>query len=153
MSDDVHWLDEAEMETWTALIGLAMRLPSALDEQLRREAGLSHFEYGTLAVLERTEGRTRRMSELAYLCNGSLSRLSHVARRLEDAGLIERFACPADGRATLARLTDHGMHVLDKAAPGHVALVRELVFDVLDEQEAAQFGAFARRILTGLEEP
>ncbi|WP_026925572.1 MarR family winged helix-turn-helix transcriptional regulator [Glycomyces arizonensis] len=152
MSDDVAWLDDAEMETWLALIGVVMRLPNALDEQLRRDARLSHFEYGVLAVLERAEDRTKRMSDLAYLCNGSLSRLSHVARRLEDAGLIERFACPTDGRATLAKLTPHGMDVLAKAAPGHVALVRELIFDALDKEEAAQFGALARRILNRLEE-
>lgn len=152
MSDDVVWLDDAEMETWLALIGVVMRLPSALDEQLRRDAKLSHFEYGVLAVLERAEDHTKRMSDLAYLCNGSLSRLSHVARRLEDAGLIDRFACPTDGRATLAKLTAHGMDVLAKAAPGHVALVRELVFDTLSEEEAVQFGALAKRILTRLED-
>ncbi|WP_026932365.1 MarR family winged helix-turn-helix transcriptional regulator [Glycomyces tenuis] len=152
MSDDALWLDDAEMETWLALISLVMKLPSALDEQLRRDAKLSHFEYGVLAVLERAEDHTRRMSDLAYLCNGSLSRLSHVARRLEEAGLIERFACPTDGRATLAKLTDHGLDILAKAAPGHVALVRHLVFDVLDEDETARFGVLAKRILTRIEE-
>ncbi|WP_100447781.1 MarR family winged helix-turn-helix transcriptional regulator [Glycomyces xiaoerkulensis] len=147
MSDEAPWLDDAEMEAWLAVIGLVMRLPAALDDQLRREAGLSHFEYGVLASLERAEDRTMRMSDLAYLCNGSLSRLSHVARRLEEAGLIERFQCPTDGRSTLAKLTEPGLHRLVEAAPGHVRLVRELVFDELDEGEVAEFGALARRLV------
>ena len=145
--DDVRWLDEAQMESWLAVIGVVMRLPPELDDQLRRDAGLSHFEYGVLARLELSEDRTRRMSDLAYLCNGSLSRLSHVAKRLEDAGLIERFACPTDGRATLARITEPGLERLARAAPGHVELVRRFVFDTLDENEAAELGRLAQKIL------
>lgn len=147
MSDEAPWLDDAEMETWLALIGLVMRLPAALDEQLRRDAELSHFEYGVLAALELAEDHTMRMSDLAYLCNGSLSRLSHVARRLETAGLIERFACPTDGRSTLARLIEPGQDRLAKAAPGHVKLVRRLIFDELDEDEVRRLGQMARRLV------
>lgn len=151
MSDEAPWLDEAELDTWLALIGLVVRLPPALDEQLRRDAHLSHFEYGVLAGLELAEDQTMRMSELAYLCNGSLSRLSHVAKRLEDAGLIERFPCPTDGRATLARLTDGGRERLASAAPGHVKLVRHLIFDALDEEETAELGVLAKRLLRRVE--
>ncbi|HLU28949.1 MAG TPA: MarR family transcriptional regulator [Glycomyces sp.] len=152
MSDDTPWLSESEMETWLALIGLVSKLPIALDEQLRREGELSHFEYGVLASLELAEEHTRRMSDLAALVNGSLSRLSHVARRLEEAGLIERFPCPTDGRATLARLTDGGLQRLTKAAPGHVELVRELVFDALGEEDAKQLGGLCRRVLERIED-
>lgn len=152
MSDDTPWLNESEMETWLALIGLVSKLPIALDEQLRRDGELSHFEYGVLASLELAEDHTRRMSDLAALVNGSLSRLSHVARRLEEAGLIERFPCPTDGRATLARLTDEGVHRLTKAAPGHVALVRELIFEALGEEDAHRLGRLSRRVLERIED-
>jgi DNA-binding MarR family transcriptional regulator len=151
MSDEPRWLDPQEMDTWLALIGLAMRLPGALDGQLRRDADLNHFEYAVLATLEATEGHVMRMSELAGICNGSLSRLSHVARRLEEDGLIKRFTCPSDGRATNARLTDDGIARLAKAAPGHVDLVRSLVFDRLDPAEVERLGTVARRLLDGIE--
>jgi DNA-binding MarR family transcriptional regulator len=147
MSDDAPWLDESEMATWLALIGVVMRLPGALEVQLRNDADLNHFEYSVLVVLEHAEDDTMRMSDLAYLCNGSLSRLSHVARRLENQGLIERFACPDDGRSTLARLTAAGRERLAKAAPGHVRLVRDLVFDELDDAEMRQLGDIASRVL------
>nr|BFE71251.1 hypothetical protein GCM10020092_045520 [Actinoplanes digitatis] len=58
-----------------------------------------------LASLSEAPERTRRMSELAALANGSLSRLSHVVKRLEKRGWIERKACPSDGRYTNAVLT------------------------------------------------
>lgn len=152
MSDDTPWLNESEMETWLALIGLVSKLPIALDEQLRRDGELSHFEYGVLASLELAEDHTRRMSELAALVNGSLSRLSHVARRLEKAGLIERSPCPTDGRATLAHLTGDGMRRLARAAPGHVALVHELIFDALGEEDAEHLGHLSRRVLERIED-
>ncbi|WP_199037373.1 MarR family winged helix-turn-helix transcriptional regulator [Glycomyces salinus] len=152
MNDEAPWLDDDEMTTWLGLIGVVMRLPVALDEQLRRDARMSHFEFGVLAHLEHAEDQTMRMSDLAFLSNGSLSRLSHVAKRLEDEGLIERFACPSDGRSTLARLTDGGRRRLAEAAPGHVRLVRELVFDQLDEGETAELGRIAGRLLERLKQ-
>jgi DNA-binding MarR family transcriptional regulator len=116
-----------------------------------RDADLNHFEYCVLVGLEHAEGGTMRMSDLAFLCNGSLSRLSHVARRLENEGLIERFACPDDGRSTLARLTGPGRERLAQAAPGHVRLVRELVFDELDGDEMRQMGELAKRVLARIQ--
>ncbi|MQM28815.1 MarR family winged helix-turn-helix transcriptional regulator [Glycomyces albidus] len=147
MSDEAAWLDDEEMAAWLPLIGLVMRLPGALDQSLRRDVGLSHFEYGVLVTLEYAENQTMRMSDLAFLCNGSLSRLSHVARRLEKDGLLRRYACPTDGRSTLATLTDSGRELLKRAAPGHVQTVRSLIFDELSRDEVRLLGDMARRIV------
>lgn len=75
-------------------------------------------------------GRALRMSRLAQLTTSPLSRLSNVAKRLEARGLLRREPDPDDGRATRAVLTDAGVAAVERAAAGHVALVRELV-DVL----------------------
>lgn len=147
MSDAAPWLDDEEMATWLAFVSLVSRLPNALDGQVRTDAGLSYFEYTVLVVLEHAEDRTMRMSDLAYLANGSLSRLSHVARRLEKEGFIRRFACPTDGRSTLAALTEDGLQKLAEAAPGHVKLVRALIFDELTRDEMRQLGELSQRIL------
>jgi DNA-binding MarR family transcriptional regulator len=151
MSDEAPWLDDEEMAAWLPLIGLVMRLPGALDQSLRSDVGLSHFEYGVLAVLEQAEDQTMRMSDLAYLCNGSLSRLSHVARRLEDDGYLRRYACPTDGRSTLATLTDGGRELLKNAAPGHVRTVRSLIFDEFSRDEVRVLGDLAKRIVARIE--
>lgn len=151
MSDEPRWLDDEEMATWLPLIGLVMRLPAALDQSLRRDVSLSHFEYGVLVVLEHAEDQTMRMSDLAYLCNGSLSRLSHVARRLEGEGLLRRCAAPADGRSTLATLTDDGRELLVRAAPGHVETVRSLIFDELSREEVRLLGDMIQRIVARIQ--
>jgi DNA-binding MarR family transcriptional regulator len=88
-----------------------------------------------------------RMSDLAGLTNGSLSRLSHVARRLEGQGFLERQARPDDRRATNAVLTDAGYAKVVATAPGHVATVRSLVFDALTPAQRTQLRTIGDRVL------
>jgi DNA-binding MarR family transcriptional regulator len=144
---DPRWLDAEERAAWLSLAGMVTLLPAALDAQLQRDAGLSHFEYMVLAMLSERPSRTARMSELAGLANGSLSRLSHVARRLESQGFITREACPDDGRATNAVLTDAGYAKVVETAPGHVETVRQLVFDGLSRAQCAQLRAIGEQVL------
>jgi DNA-binding MarR family transcriptional regulator len=146
-----RWLTAAELAAWRPLGGLLLKLPAALDTQMQRDSGLSHFEYLVLASLSEAPGRTRRMSALAALANGSLSRLSHVVKRLEARGWITRQPCPEDGRYTNAVLTDTGWEKVVASAPGHVEAVRSLILDALTEGELEQLGDMARRILTRLD--
>ena len=97
-SQEPRWLDAEERQAWLALASALNRLPIALDAQLRRDAGISHFEYQVLALLSEAPGRTLRMSALATLAEGSLPRLSQVVARLEQRGWVRRTPAPADGR-------------------------------------------------------
>jgi DNA-binding MarR family transcriptional regulator len=132
------WLTEDERAAWVRLVSVFIKLPAALDAQLQREAGISHFEYMVLSRLSEAPGRTLRMSDLAVLANGSLSRLSHVVTRLERRGWVRREPCPGDGRFTNAVLTDDGWAKVEATAPGHVAAVRELVIDALRPDQIEQ---------------
>jgi DNA-binding MarR family transcriptional regulator len=140
------WLDDDERLTWFALVSLLMRLPAALDAQLQRDAGISHFEYQVLAGLSMASGRTLRMSVLAEFAEGSLPRLSQVVGRLEKRGWIRRTPDPADGRYTLASLTDEGWKKVVATAPGHVDEVRRLVFDPLTKAQQRQLRTIGERI-------
>jgi DNA-binding MarR family transcriptional regulator len=126
------------MEAWLALAALLIKLPAALDAQLQRDAGITHFQYLVMANLSEAPGRTRRMSELAELTNGSLSRLSHVMSRLEDRGWVRREPCPENGRFTNAILTCEGWEKVVATAPGHVETVRHLVIDALNGAQREQ---------------
>lgn len=146
-----RWLDDEERQSWLALTGVLIWLPAALDVQLLREAGISHFEYQVLAMLSMSAERTLRMSELAGLANGSLSRLSRVVDRLEKRGWVSRRPDPDDGRYTLATLTDAGWEKVADTAPGHVAEVRRRVFDQLTRAQVRQLGDIGARILRGID--
>jgi DNA-binding MarR family transcriptional regulator len=147
MDDEVRWLTEDEQEAWLALVSVLIRLPHALDAQLVRDAGLSHFEYAVLSGLSQAPEKTLRMSDLAGITEGSLPRLSQVVARLEKRGLVRRTPDPADGRYTLAILTAEGWVKVVATAPGHVAEVRRLVFDGLTQRQVGQLGDIGRRIM------
>jgi DNA-binding MarR family transcriptional regulator len=132
-----QWLDDAQQSAWRELIEVVELLPGALDSQLRRDAGLSHFEYFTLAMLSEAPDRTLRMTALAELTHATLPRLSHVVSRLEDRGYLNRAPCPEDRRATNAILSEAGWQKVVATAPGHVDTVRELVFEPLDATDVA----------------
>ncbi|HLH82894.1 MAG TPA: MarR family transcriptional regulator, partial [Trebonia sp.] len=104
----MNWLSAEEQAAWRPFAALLFRLPAALDAQLQRDAGISHFEYMVLASLSEAPGRTLRMSELAAMASGSLSRLSHVVSRMERRGWVRREPCPGDGRFINAVLTADG---------------------------------------------
>ncbi|HEY4457644.1 MAG TPA: MarR family transcriptional regulator [Pseudonocardiaceae bacterium] len=146
VSPEPRWLDAEEVQVWLALAGTLIKLPSALDAQLRRDAGMTHFEYQVLAMLSQVPGRTMRMSELAQRTEGSLPRLSQVVARHEQRGWVRRTADPEDGRYTLAILTDDGFAKVTDAAPGHVAEVRRLVFDPLTKAQTRQLREIGQRI-------
>ena len=149
--DDVAWLDQEERAAWVRVAAVLELLPGVLDGQLRRDADLMHFEYFVLAMLSEAPDRTLRMTELARQTNATLPRLSHVVRRLEERGLVERFPCPQNRRATNARLTDDGWAKVQQAAPGHVRSVRHHVIDALTPRQVGQLTGIADAILARLD--
>ena len=128
------------MDSWISLVRLAIWLPWSVDQQLRRDSNLSMVEYQVLAMLSQSPGRTMRISSLAEVTNASLSRLSHLFKRLEQRELARREPDPADGRFTNAILTEAGYEVITEAAPAHVAHVRSLVIDVLSPEQLRRYG-------------
>ena len=141
-----EWLDDEEMDAWIQVATALARLPHALDAQLLRDAQLTHFEYEVLAALSEAPDRTLRMSVLAEMSYGSLSRLSHVVSRLEKRKWVRRYQCPEVGRFTNAVLTEAGWEKVVATAPGYVANVRRLVVDRLTRTQLRQVSAIGRRI-------
>jgi DNA-binding MarR family transcriptional regulator len=147
----VEWLTAAELDSWLSLVRLMTWLPWSIDQQLQRDSNLRIVEYQVLAMLSNSPERKMRMSVLAQITNASLSRLSHLVKRLEERGLLRREPDPADGRFTNAILTDKGFRTLAAAAPGHVAHVRSLVIDVLSPEQLRRIGQAADRIMSRID--
>jgi DNA-binding MarR family transcriptional regulator len=148
---DTQWLDEKQMAAWVRLAAVLELLPATLDAQLRRDSGLTHFDYYVLAMLSDAPERTLRMTALSEYTTATLPRLSHVVQRLEGRGLLDRFPCPEDRRATNARLTEAGWAKVRQAAPGHVETVREYVVDALTPEQVTQLAAITDAVLHRLD--
>jgi len=146
-----RWLDGEQQYAWRAFAAAMVKLRWALECELQQDAGLSFVEYHALAMLSEQPGHTMRMSELAEVTNASLSRLSHLIKRLELRKLVRREADRTDGRFTNAILTRAGLRLLTASAPAHVAKVRELVIDALSPAELRHLRAASERIIERIE--
>jgi DNA-binding MarR family transcriptional regulator len=146
-----RWLDPEQQQVWYSFAYALIKLPAALDAQMQRDADISQFEYLVLSALSMAPERTLRMSLLADYTASTLSRLSNVITRLERRGWVRRGPDPADGRASLAGLTDDGWDKVVASAPAHVDEVRRLLFDPLTRSQQHQLGQIARRILNAID--
>ena len=149
--DVVPWLTSEELDSWLAVVRMLVWLPWSIDQQLRRDSDISMVEYQVLAMLSTSKNWTKRMSALADVTNASLSRLSHIVKRLEGRGLAYREPDPSDGRFTNAILTEDGFQAISAAAPGHVAHVRSIVIDVLSREQLRLMGRAAERIMANID--
>jgi DNA-binding MarR family transcriptional regulator len=146
-----RWLSEEEQQTWRGFLALNQLLFDALDRQLQADANMPHAYYILLAVLSEAPGRSLRMSELAEITQSSQSRVSHAVARLEEAGWVRRRKVDKDRRGNLAVLTDEGWDVVVRTAPGHVAAVRENLFDVLTREQVRQLNEICAVVLDKLD--
>ena len=143
----MEWLSDEQQAAWRPFVALLLRLPAALDARLQKDAGITQFDYLVLSGLSEAPDHTLRMSELAAMASGSLSRLSHVVSRLEARGWVRREPCPGDGRFINAVLTEEGWQKVQATAPGHVTAVRDLLLAALTEEEFEQLGAISATVL------
>lgn len=141
-----RWLDQAQQHIWRTYLLGSSRLAERLDADLR-EHGLDLGEYEILVVLEETEGRRVRMSDLADAVHQSRSRLTHTIARMEKRNLVQRTMCPDDRRGVWAELTDAGFTLLRAAAPSHVACVRRNFVEAVDPADFAALGRAFQAVL------
>jgi DNA-binding MarR family transcriptional regulator len=148
--EDPRWLTDSEQCQWRTLLGTVRLFNRALERQMVRDAGLPHAYYGILVTLAEAPQRRMRMGDLAAFLDFSPSRLSHAVARMEVAGWVQRRPRPSSGRERDAQLTDEGFEVLARAAPGHVALVRSLLFDRLSAEELDEVRRLCERLTPAL---
>lgn len=147
MSDQTPWLNDKEQQLWRTLREFLWQFPSAMDRQLNRDSAMQSGEYSVLATLSEADKGPLRPAALAAELAWDRSRLSHLLRRMEGKGLIQRCTDAIDGRGQLVSLTDDGWKAVREAAPSHVTFIRGTIFDQLDEPEREVMERVVKRIL------
>ncbi|GAA1511670.1 MarR family winged helix-turn-helix transcriptional regulator [Nocardioides humi] len=152
MSTTTRWLDDEEQQAWRAWVDLNAQLSARLNRELQAVSGLSLSDYEILVALTDPDvpDRALRMYELGERLQWEKSRVSKQVSRMEARGLVERRHCPDDRRGAFVDLTDAGQAAIAAAAPGHVALVRELFFEGLSAEQVRSLGRFAATVLDRL---
>ncbi|GKQ40329.1 MarR family winged helix-turn-helix transcriptional regulator [Streptomyces sp. A012304] len=146
-----RWLTPEEQRAWRAYVAAAGLLEDALDRQLQQQAGMPHLYYSILANLSEVPERRLRMTDLAERLTITRSRLTYAVTRLEKDGLVRREDCRWDRRGSVAVLTDEGMAVLERTAPGHVETVRATLFDRLTPEQVGQLEEICTSVVRGFQ--
>ena len=143
-ADDVLALDADQLDAYFALMEAVSLLQHQVEQQLRAEGGISYVQFQLLARLN-VRGQLT-MTELADGVVYSRSGLTYQAGLLEKAGLIARGPSPDDDRATLVTITGTGLALVGRVLPGHVQVVRRLLFDPLTGDDVGHLGDIMARI-------
>jgi DNA-binding MarR family transcriptional regulator len=147
-----RWLSDHEQRAWRGLLQMTTQLDAEIHRQLQASSGLSEADYEVLVPLSEAPGRRLRPYELAEVLRWEQSRLSHHLARMQKRGLVDRENCASDRRGAFIVLTDAGREAIEAAAPAHVALVRDLVFDRLTPEQVDALTAITHRVLERLRE-
>lgn len=123
-------LDPSELGAYFVLTEAVSLLQYQVEQQLRAEGGISYVQFQLLARLAHLDGPLT-MTELADGVVYSRSGLTYQAGLLEKAGLISRGPSPDDDRVTLVAVTADGRALVERVLPGHVQVIRRLLFDPL----------------------
>ena len=129
-AEEARWLTADQQRVWRSYIEATTLLDDHLDRQLQRDAGMPHLYYGLLVAL--AESPEHRL-------------------RMEGNGWLRRENCPDDKRGQFAVLTDEGLEVLRRTAPGHVQAVRQALFDRLSPEQQKALGEIMKIVAEGLQ--
>jgi DNA-binding MarR family transcriptional regulator len=137
-------LKPEQLRTYLVLTEAVSLLQHAVRQHLQADGGLSYVQFEVLARLADADGRLT-MTDLADGVVYSRSGLTHQAGLLEKAGLITRTASPHDQRAVVVDITASGRALLAKVLPGHIEVVRDLLFDPLSAKDVRTLGDIMTR--------
>src|SRR3954467_9195649 len=148
-----QWLTDDEQRAWRGLVQMTSRLEARLNRELQQTSGLSLADYDVLVLLSEAPDWRVGMFQRIEALQWEQSRLSHHIARMQRRSLVTREECTTDKRGAFVVLTDAGRDAIEKAAPGHVALVRQLVFDGLSAEQVVTLESFVTRVLSRLTGP
>ena len=144
----MEWLSAEQQRIWRSYLALTSGLRTATHRQLARDCELSLSDFDVLVAL--SERGPLRITELGELIGWEQSRLSHQLRRMRGRGLVDREGNDDDRRSATVAITAAGRTALELAAPGHVDLVRSVVFDGMSETQQRAFGVAMDTMLARL---
>jgi len=132
-----------EMATATSLLRVAQMLTTAFDQACAQH-GLTFARYEALVLLTFGRDSGLPMSVIGERLMVHPTSATSIVQRLEAQGFVRRVPNPADGRGTLAQITDEGRAVMEAATQD----LHELDFglDVLTTHEHEQLFALLRRV-------
>ena len=132
------------------LVAGAAQLVNLLNRRLApvlEKAGVTPQQWGVLSVIAGAETSMTPASVARELAV-TKQNMTGMVERLEQLGLIERAADPADLRSSHLQLTRRGRATIDRVRPAY----REWLASIAPEKEVRQTERLINRLISRLEE-
>ena len=140
------FIEDERISAYGRLLEVQRRLHRVTDRSLRNHFGISSVWYEALLRLGRSPQRQMSISELGEQVGLTSGGATRLVDRLEEAGYIERVACPSDRRVQWLRLTDLGLEVLVAATEVHLRDLDEHFSGLLSTDEMATLAGLLDRL-------
>ena len=148
MSSQVLREQGSAVASFVRLVQAHSAVTRAINAQLLADHGLTINQYEALLQLAWAEGRRMRRVDLAERLVLTPSGVTRMLDGLEQAGYVDRDACPGDRRVTYAVLTETGLDKLRTSSESHVADIRSYFESRLSAEELDQLVALLERLPT-----
>ena len=133
-----------KVAVWRSLMEVHAAVLLEIENALEREHDLSLNEFDTLINIPVEGVRFRELTHRVILSQSALSRL---VDRLEQRGLVLRYADEHDSRSVEIAFTEAGRHLTRKAARTNATAVEGAFADRLSEAELDYLHAVFYRLL------
>jgi DNA-binding MarR family transcriptional regulator len=141
----VPYLSEAELRAWCGILEVTSRTLPLLENELRRERGLTLGDFDVLYQIWRTPTQRVRMKDLAESVLVTPGGVTRIVNRLSNRGLVERVR--VTGRQAIsAALTAAGEEELGEAMREHFRGVRRMFVEHLSADDIAHLVATWNRL-------
>lgn len=128
-------LSDDERAAWGGFLRAHSMVTKALEGDLTAKFGLQLSEWEVLLHLDRAEDGELNMSALAEAVLLSQSRISRLAAKLSERGLLERRNCRADTRVIYAGITVAGRKLVSDVQEVHIDGIRSRFLSELSPAE------------------
>lgn len=144
---------QEQLSAWRAMVLAVGTVREALEREIEGKAGVQLTWYEVMVNLSSAPDHRLRMQELAEKSLISKSGLSQAITLMEEAGLVERFACESDRRGTFAALTEAGERKFKELEAVHLRAIQESFTSHLNEEEAHALRTALERVAKACPKP
>ncbi len=138
--------DDERIATYGRIVEVHRQLHAIFDRSLRAEVGMSIVWYEALLRLARSPENQLPINTLGQQMQLTSGGATRLVDRIEEAGYLERLACPSDRRVAWAHLTPAGRAAVEAATDVHLRDLERFIASKLSLSETEQLGTLLDRI-------
>jgi len=132
---------------WARLMRVSHQLLAEINAELKKSGLPPLVWYDVLLELSRESNKGLRPFELTERMLLAQYNMSRLLARMEDAGLIERYACTDDGRGQVIRITRDGQRLCRETWAVYEPALRKHLGMKLTDEETRELARLLGKVL------